>query len=360
MITANVLDFCYYPKSIFYANTELFSRDVNRLMMKRKNITNITIREYNQIIMKNSDTSKYQKEIIYSKNDTPRIPFITHRIWLTDPYDPKEMQQVLPEIISQIQSTQKQFDISAKQHNQKWNHYLWVQEQNLIPQTIQLFEQMGFRIKLLSELKEMKIQRVQKQFSYYLEDLRMIGAASDFIRGIIVKENGGVYLDNDYYFESWDYNINYYFDFLGVQMGVTPTLRGINNAFFAAKQDHPIIQNYFTLMMDVFKFEDEEKERPLFLNSCSFRTTASTIFGTGPPIISLAAMNFINQSGNQDIIVNKEYSGIFNHQTIQIIDEKGEQKELKIEFIGKDIQTQTWRRDMQDSTIFGWPQFNSF
>lgn len=42
-----------------------------------------------------------------------------------------------------------------------------------------------------------------------------VGAAADFARQVVIYEEGGLYLDLDFYLTKWDNQIHYYFDFLG-------------------------------------------------------------------------------------------------------------------------------------------------
>lgn len=46
-------------------------------------------------------------------------------------------------------------------------------------------------------------------------DGQEVGKACDVARMLIVYDQGGLYLDLDFYIEDWDHKLNYYFDFFG-------------------------------------------------------------------------------------------------------------------------------------------------
>lgn len=46
-------------------------------------------------------------------------------------------------------------------------------------------------------------------------DLIGVGTACDLLRIMIIHDEGGLYLDMDFYIEEWDHQLNYYFDFYG-------------------------------------------------------------------------------------------------------------------------------------------------
>ena len=90
---------------------------------------------------------------IYHYSETPRIPYFTHRVWLTDPWDPSEMGDVITEqaYYDRMTSTNKVLEESTPEN--KWTHYLWTIDKSLIPKTVRYFETEGYEVRDMRDLK---------------------------------------------------------------------------------------------------------------------------------------------------------------------------------------------------------------
>ncbi|CDW85566.1 UNKNOWN [Stylonychia lemnae] len=205
----------------------------------------------------------------------------------------------------------------------------------------------------------MKNDRVRQQFEYYAEDLRAVAAASDLIRGISVFEYGGLYFDNDYYFLEWDYNLNYYFDYYAITLTLTWELGVMLNGFFGAKKGHIAIESYVKLMQEAFKFENENDQRPISLCTCSFKTSASTMVGTGPSALGISSASYLNRDGNQDIVV-RDHREIEYLTHIKVLNENNEVTNLTIKIAGKDSYQASWINGFRDYQTFGWEDLTKF
>ncbi|CDW75581.1 UNKNOWN [Stylonychia lemnae] len=357
--TLNVLDFCLYPRDTYFGTTHYAFRDITKMTLKRDNKSDVNYLNHTRALMKMSNPS-YFDDIIYKKGDDFKIPLITHRVWITDVKFPKEIDHNLnQDKLDKLAVTYYQFEESSQQKGLNWTHYLWVQDKSLLPETVEFFESLGVIVREVKELETMKNERVRKQFDYYVEDLRAVAAASDLMRGITVLEYGGLYFDNDYYFTEWDYNLNYYFDYYAITLPLSWNLGVMLNGFFGAKKGHIAIKNYVKTMVEAFKFESEEQDRPLYLNSCTFKTTASTMIGTGPTAFGSSSLNYLNRNGNQDIIV-RENPQIQSYTHIKILNEKGEVDKLTISISGKDSYSASWLNESRDMLTFGWHDLTKF
>ncbi|CDW85905.1 UNKNOWN [Stylonychia lemnae] len=171
------------------------------------------------------------------------------RIWLTNINSPKEIKDKLPQdILNDLGKTYQVLDKSARQEGYKWIHYLWVENKQIIPNTITLFQNHGVIVRELKELKYFHDEKFQRQYQYYIQDIEAIVAASDLIRIVAVLELGGIYLDNDTQIWKWNYDIHYYFDFFGQYFKVLRTIQGINNSIFGAKPGHIILKKLLHYM----------------------------------------------------------------------------------------------------------------
>ncbi|CDW79594.1 UNKNOWN [Stylonychia lemnae] len=352
--TSNVLGFCYYPRNVLFATTLLLQRDINRSQMKKKSISDQSLITYSLNLKPLEDPLLYYSKV-YKKSNVTRIPLITHRVWITSNESPIELTNFLREqLLQNLNKTYYNLDSSAAQRGLNWTHYLWIQDKSLLPETVQLFQSYGVVVK---ELKDLKLfdEKTKFQFDFYLQDFKAAAAASDLMRGVVVAEHGGIYFDNDFKIDEWDYNINYLFDYYGISLYLWAA-RFTLNGFFAAKKGHPIVVHYMEQMKDSFSLIEEE--RPHYMNECIFKTTAMIMFGTGPSVLGATAYNFINQDGNQDYIVF-EYNEMSETQTT-MIDENGEEKPVTIKLNGRDGYSASWLNDFRDYSKFGWSDLNQF
>lgn len=88
--------------------------------------------------------------------NTYRIPLKTHRIWVTNPNEPREMLDVLTDTFLQdkISDTNAVFDAAAQAegNNASYTHYFWVNNKTVLPHTVAAMEAKGFVVKELREL----------------------------------------------------------------------------------------------------------------------------------------------------------------------------------------------------------------
>ncbi|CDW72737.1 UNKNOWN [Stylonychia lemnae] len=368
LTTLNILDICTFPKTIYYGNEHLVQREITKqiiqesLNAQNSSLEDIDFIDYFKNIQQLEQPQYFESEkIVYHKSDQMKIPLVTHRIWLTDLNYPKEITDVVPSYaVEQLGTSYKVFNQSAQYQGYKWSHYLWVQDKQKVPETIKLFKNFGVITKELKELDGFHDGRVQNQYQYYMKDLRAVAAASDLIRVLIVYEQGGLYFDNDYTFWHWDYNINFYFDFMGVGLQVTQNTYGLNNAFFASKSGHLLLEKYLHYVIKQFrKHDDDLDDRPFYQNTCSYMTAASTLYGTGPAVLTAIALNYLNKDGNQDIVIS-DRNKPQHKSNINIIDLNGIKGQLMIDLVCMDYQTNLWRNDFKDARVFGFPQYSKF
>ncbi|CDW72584.1 UNKNOWN [Stylonychia lemnae] len=358
------MDICLFSKTIFYGTEYVPHREITRkILQMRGNETSddFDFIEYNQMIQQYQNRSFVEKQIVYKYSQDYKIPLISHRVWATDVKKPRELVELIGNRAkNSLQATYKYLDNSARKQGQKWTHILWVQDKELVPNTLKLFTKFGVTVRSVYELEAMQDERIRKQFEFYVQDgPRAPAAASDFIRAIAIFELGGMYFDNDQTINLWDYNINHYFDFVSTRLLTQYSVIGLANAFFAAKQGHPILENYIKIMVDMFKFLDEEDERSYTQNSCNSRTVGLTLFGTGPTVFTVVAYNLFNQDGNQDGLIYEDWESN-QLANIDVIDENGQEKSLTIKVRSFDMMSNSWTKGFQDNQLFGLPELYSF
>ncbi|CDW75783.1 UNKNOWN [Stylonychia lemnae] len=131
------------------------------------------------------------------------------------------------------------------------------------------------------------------------------------------------------------------------------------NGFFGAKKGHIAIEGYVRTMFEAFKFEDENDQRPFYLNTCSFKTTASTLIGTGPSAFGVSSASYLNRDGNQDIVV-RDHPQLEYLTHIKVLDENNQVAALTIKIVGKDSYAASWLNEYRDYQTFGWEDLTIF
>ncbi len=131
---------------------------------------------------------------IFSTLDTPQnitsplIPYITHRVWITNHENPYEIPQ------ERLEMYFKTLQNLGKESTTSWAHYFWCLDKNKIPQTIQTLQNSGLAIQI-RELKEIWPSFRGKDIFERLYQGKYYTAISDIVRFNLVYLLGGVYSD---------------------------------------------------------------------------------------------------------------------------------------------------------------------
>lgn len=237
-----------------------------------------------------TEKSYYFLERLPQLNNLNSIPRITHQVYLTSKVNPLPLNDFYQALLKQNFSGLHEVDNT-------WTHYIWVNNESSISSDIKSFQ--NVQIKFIDELNKHKL------YAYILDVLKKaennkayFAEAADLVRLLTVQEFGGVYLDLDYeiYNPESLATILSKFDFVGGRE-MTIKLSNYGNAFFAAKPDHPIINNAIDLATrnnlsdahpDYIKFPCRESVR---------------IYFNGPPLMTTSYFKRNNLEGNRDLIL---------------------------------------------------------
>lgn len=134
----NFLGFCFLPKITSTSMSFVNAYHAQHGFKKE---------DYNRVCSPEGHQDK-----IYPRSETPKIPYKTHRIWITDPYTPQEMKKIFndPFLIEQHEKTNRIFEASTP--GEKWEHYLWTNDKKLIPETVLIFESKGIIVREFNDL----------------------------------------------------------------------------------------------------------------------------------------------------------------------------------------------------------------
>lgn len=143
-------------------------------------------------------------------------------------------------------------------------------------------ESRGFIVKELNELQI--FDDVMKDALIAYADSDRVGAAADFARMAIIYEEGGFYIDLDFWLKEWDIRINKIFDFFGFKCGEYVDSFVLFTWGFLSRPHHDIHLNYLTEFKKnyLMQKQKESKGKPLHLFPCWVVTSGSTLYDTGP------------------------------------------------------------------------------
>ncbi|MDP3532621.1 MAG: glycosyltransferase [Alphaproteobacteria bacterium] len=233
-------------------------------------------------------------------NGEPRIPLITHKIWLTNPNKPSEMPDKYTEWYENTIKFNKPID--------GWRHILWIQDRKLLPRTVELAEESG-NIEVIELTDDILDQLKNKEVFLKSIAQNKFAMAADTLRVELLNVYGGIYLDTDYEgFHSFK-GLNALYDFYGA---IEPMSHVIGNAILAAKPHHPVVEKMVELIgrnlsrdkrPDYLIPKDPKTKKPLYDENGDFLDQKrDTISITGPGMAVAAIALAIGQPGYRDII----------------------------------------------------------
>lgn len=284
-------------KKNYNGNYEKFVKD-----FKNEGLDFVKAQEHLQELYdKNNFTALLEKNpnILYEE---PKIPLITHHIWLTNPSNPSNM---FDRYIKWMENT-----IKFNKTRDGWQHFLWIQSKDLLPELVERISQ-NPDITIM-EVDEAFMKEMTNKDAYQDALSRFkFGMSSDILRLEILKKYGGIYLDTDYEaFQSFK-GINTMYNFYA---GLEPVSSYICNAIIGASINHPVILK----MIELIKRNYNQDTRPDYMIKKDpktkepmrdpknptrlFEDGGTTIYVTGPYVITLAVALAAGQEGMTDII----------------------------------------------------------
>ena len=160
-----------------------------------------------------------------------KIPPILHHIWLTDPNNP---QPIRSQDVANAIETNRLFQSST---THQWQQIIWVHNKTNLLSSIKQLSNTSIVVK---EYHTLAPHLLNYDLVEQHSKLFRWGIASDTLRYDLVRYMGGVYADINFIFNRVpDIEINR-FDFFSTSYSMS-NLMAIDNFFFAAKPDHPVI-----------------------------------------------------------------------------------------------------------------------
>jgi len=211
----------------------------------------------------------------------PKIPFRTHRIWLTNVAKPREyvddrnmipLQKYMVDMLNELDS--------------RWEHNLWVQDASLVPETVRMFQEVGIQPRSLSELKHIKPeeQAYLDKYSPYKP-----GRSSDMARNLILREFGGIYVDIDEYIHNFTTKVNYQFDFFTSVLDMRGDgLVTFENQLMGCRPFHPVIDEYVKVILNFEGVLKTDKAPSFAQGDCWKDSDSLDQFAMGPGALLVA------------------------------------------------------------------------
>lgn len=284
-------------KKSYNANYEKFIKD-----FKSEGLDFVKAQEHLQELYDKNNFSEILKRNPNILQEEPKIPLITHHIWLTNPAKPSDM---FDRYVKWMENTAK-----FNKTKDGWKHFLWIQSKDLLPEFVERISQ-NPDITIM-EIDENFKQEMTNRTEYEDALSRLkFGMSSDILRLEILKKYGGIYLDTDYEaFQSFK-GINTMYNFYA---GLEPVSNYICNAIIGASPNHPVILKMIELIKKNYNQEtragymikkDPKTKEPLRDPNNPTRLLedgGTTIYVTGPYVITLATTLAAGQEGMTDII----------------------------------------------------------
>lgn len=161
-----------------------------------------------------------------------------------------------------------------------WEFNFWTWDKTSIPLTVAWMESIGYKTREIKELPSFpKYEQILRE---KIEDGDSAGAAADIARVIIALDEGGLYLDLDFFIEDWSIELNHLFDFVGFgthDFGLGHAVT--NNMGFMAKPHHPVSYKYLQLIYDQI-YHNDPANRTFNKFDCWNGIAGVTIYDTGP------------------------------------------------------------------------------
>ena len=229
-------------------------------------------RNADKIFRKNHPRFTCSPDVLKPLED-PRIPLVSHTIWLTNAEKPRELtDQYLDWYKASVQRNLKE---------NGWRHCFWIQDESLLPETLKALGS-DVEVKLIS--RDLPDDFSLKKHFYRELGKKKYGKASDILRCVILDYYGGVYRDVDLEFLKPLSALNYGYD---LYVGMEHHCGYPGNAFIASRAGHPVIKR----MLEILDRNFDPERAPTYIRGTKFLDWNGpmwTICQTGPVVLGVA------------------------------------------------------------------------
>jgi len=215
-------------------------------------------------------------------SEEAKMPYNMFHIWLTSKDNPREMR---PQDIENAIKTKDTF----LQSNKPWEHVVWTNDLDLIPESIKKLNEHGIKVKSIYDYKD------DIELLYLVEqkiEEKKWGMASDTLRYGLINKFGGVYADINFIFNRDVVEETHKYNFFTMTYGELY----IDNFFFGASACHPIMKNILS------QVERNLVSPPSYIANIEDQdSTSITDMSTANPSY-IAYYKEANKNGNIDVV----------------------------------------------------------
>ncbi|RZI45329.1 glycosyltransferase family 32 protein [Candidatus Finniella inopinata] len=222
-------------------------------------------------------------EVLMAKTE-PKIPLITHSVWFTNPFQPRELKDQF------LHWYQESCRMNSK--DKGWRHILWVQDRNKLPHTTGWLEHRGVEIKeMYKELTDEEFCGLRPQVDHELSQSKF-GRAADVFRAIVLYKYGGIYRDIDFEMTRPFTGLALAYDFFA---GIEHAYSYPCNAMMGCRPGHPIISK----LMEIMRRNLDSSKAPAYVQDSLQKhgDLLHTICATGPVALGVAVKTTILANG---------------------------------------------------------------
>ncbi len=245
--------------------------------------------ENQNLIADSLDRSRHIDEYAGKKN----VLAISHVIYFSSPTSPKLMDSI----------SQQKTIINAQRLSKAeptYKHYVWTNDAAVIPENIKSIT--NVEIHLAEELQGLKLYpELSKMLAQADKSKKMLVAASDVARLIILNKFGGLYHDLDYeiFRPKKLVQLIEAFHFIAGKEGseTDEKLTLVGNSILFAEPGHPIINKAIDIAFDNINGNGREYSK----YPCG--KASELTFKAGAPVISIAYFLAANKNGTVDIVM---------------------------------------------------------
>jgi len=238
-----------------------------------------------------------------------KMPYVVHHIWFTSSDNAKE---IMSQDLENVSNTKDIFATAPVD----WNHIVWVNDKNLIPNSIRFLESKGVEVRSIYDYAD------SLDCFDIIVDLISIkdwGKASDLARYAIIKDLGGIYADLNFKFTRHLTDEAHKYNFIG-KIKEAAYLHDvfIENYFFGASKNHPVLKKAMLLV------ERNLIDPPSYIADIVNKDARIiTDLSTSYPLY-LAYYTEANKNGNIDVIypwnVDSEHNSRNSDSVLEYLD----------------------------------------
>ncbi len=280
---AHLIKRCYQPLQDF---DEIFAQENINYELADKEATENSFNKLNNL----------------SQNSALKIPPITHHIYFSD-----NSKQLNDFYLEKMKANYDRLNALSLE----WQHFIWTNKPEIFSDEVKNMK--GVKVALVDELQDhILYETLIKSIANGVQSKSYYAEGSDLLRIMALEKFGGIYNDMDYeiYNAARLFELIKNFDFIGGRE-TSQRKSFYGNSFFAAKSNHPILQEMIRL-----RNIDNQQSPDYIMYPCY---TNDMIYFNGPPLLTIAYFKQNNIDGNNDVILpsrmifNTEFARLKNN-----------------------------------------------